>query len=384
MTTRTTLTRRRRRGFGSVRRLPSKRWQAMYSGPDLGRHSAPFTFDTRLACEAWLVNEHRLIAGGTWTPPSTRTAVRRARTATLAEYGPAAITRRRVRGGPLKPRTSALYRGQFARLIAPDLGHLSLGEITPTLVSRWYDDLDPSKPTQRAHAYSLLRTLLGQAVEEGLLVANPCHIRGAGRVSRAAHDVRVATPDEIDTIAAAMPPRLAALVQIAAWCGLRFGELAELRRHDIDIERGIVSVSRGVTRVDGRDVVSTPKSFAGIRTVTIPPHVVPLIVEHLAEFVGPGPEALLFPRASDPSLHAIHTEVTKRFAHARSVAGRDDLHLHDLRHTGATLAAQAGATLAELMTRMGHSTPTAAIRYQHAAQGRDAEIAARMSAQRQG
>ena len=64
---------------------------------------------------------------------------------------------------------------------------------------------------------------------------------------------------------------------------------------------------------------------------------------------------------------------------ARSVAGRPDLRVHDLRHTGAVLAAQSGATLAWLMARIGHSTPQAALRYQHAARGRDAEIAARMS-----
>jgi len=55
-------------------------------------------------------------------------------------------------------------------------------------------------------------------------------------------------------------------------------------------------------------------------------------------------------------------------------------HKHDLRHTGAVLAASTGATLAELMARLGHSTPAAALRYQHAAAGRDAEIARALSA----
>ena len=64
---------------------------------------------------------------------------------------------------------------------------------------------------------------------------------------------------------------------------------------------------------------------------------------------------------------------------ARDAAGRPDLRFHDLRHTGAVLAAQTGATLAELMARLGHSTPAAAMRYQHAAQDRDAVIASRLS-----
>jgi integrase len=64
---------------------------------------------------------------------------------------------------------------------------------------------------------------------------------------------------------------------------------------------------------------------------------------------------------------------------ARKVAGREDLRFHDLRHTGAVMAAQSGATLAELMARLGHTTPAMAIRYQHASLDRDAEIARRLS-----
>jgi hypothetical protein len=55
--------------------------------------------------------------------------------------------------------------------------------------------------------------------------------------------------------------------------------------------------------------------------------------------------------------------------------GRDDLHLHDLRHTGLTFAAATGATTAELMHRAGHASSDAALRYQHATQDRDQVLA---------
>ena len=67
------------------------------------------------------------------------------------------------------------------------------------------------------------------------------------------------------------------------------------------------------------------------------------------------------------------------FNKAREAAGRPDLRFHDLRHTGAVLAARAGATIAELMARLGHTTPAAAMIYQHAAEDRDSEIARRLS-----
>ena len=95
--------------------------------------------------------------------------------------------------------------------------------------------------------------------------------------------------------------------------------------------------------------------------------------------VGAGRDGLLFPAAHDPAAHMRPATLYKVFYPAREAAGRPDLRFHDLRHTGAVLAASTGATLAELMARLGHSTPGAAMRYQHAAKGRDAEIAALLS-----
>jgi integrase len=82
---------------------------------------------------------------------------------------------------------------------------------------------------------------------------------------------------------------------------------------------------------------------------------------------------------SSTGLRTARTTLYRVFYKARVTAGRPDLRWHDLRHTGAVLAASTGATLAELMARLGHSTPGAALRYQHAARGRDAEIAAALS-----
>lgn len=370
-----------RRGFGKLRRLPSGRYQASYIGPDLARHNAPSTFQARMDGEAWVASERRLIELEGWTAPSERARARRGGL-TLAEYAPGAVERRRVRGEPLKPRTRALYLSLLQRIILPALGARVLRSITVDDVARWYDRLDLEHPTQRAHAYALLRTVLGEAVSDGLIPSNPCQVRGAGRTTRVRR-IQIATPDELVRIVEHMPPRLRLVVLLAAWCGLRYGELAELRRRDVDLEAGALNVARAVVRVNGVDIVGTPKSHAGVRVVAIPPHLWPVIDAHLAEHTDPGPDALLFPRPGTQR-HLIHTELTKVYTKARTAAGRPDLRLHDLRHTGATLAAQTGATLAELMGRLGHSTPAAALRYQHVAGGRDAEIAAALSRMAEG
>lgn len=172
------------------------------------------------------------------------------------------------------------------------------------------------------------------------------------------------------------------LATVAAWCALRFGELTELRRKDLDLVRGLVKIRRGVTWVDGEPVIGAPKSDAGVRDVTIPPHLVPQLEAHLAAFAEPTREGLVFPAAGGGHLN--HGTFYKHFRAARTAAGRQDLRFHDLRHTGAVMAAQTGATTRELMDRLGHSTATMAMNYQHVADGRAVEIARRLSAMAEG
>ena len=138
-------------------------------------------------------------------------------------------------------------------------------------------------------------------------------------------------------------------------------------------------MNRAATRVGGEVIVGLPKSDAGVRSVHLPPHLGPVLLAHLGEHVGPGKESLLFPSVLNPEVTLHHQTLYKQWDRARVAAGRPDLRIHDLRHGAAVMAARSGATLAELMQRLGHSTSRAAMRYQHAAQGRDAEIAMALS-----
>lgn len=360
-----------KRSFGQLRKLPSGRWQAGYTGPDAAVHRAPSTFTAKIDAEGWLASERRLIESGEWGSPGTRRASKRGRSRTLAEYSEWWLADR-----TLKPRTREHYASLLERQIVPGLGSLPLAGVTTPIVREWYADLGTATPTLRAHAYGLLRTILGTALEDQVIPANPCHIRGAGATKRV-HRIRPATLDELTALAAAMPPRYRLMVLLAAWCALRFGELTELRRRDIDQTNGIIRVRRGVTRVGSALVVGTPKSDAGVRDVVIPPHLLPMLRAHVIEHADPGPDGLLFPAPHGG--HLRQSSLQKPYYHARKAAGRPDLRFHDLRHTGAVLAAATGATLAELMARLGHSTTGAAMRYQHAAQDRDRVIAEALS-----
>lgn len=328
---------------------------------------APFTFDTKTDADAWLKAQTRDVDRGVWAPPEQRTR----RALRLREYAATWLADRE-----LKPSTRALYRDLLDVLILPDLGDVYLDKLTPTTVRAWHAKSNGKTPTRRAHAYSLLRTIYSTAVADELVTANPCRIRGAGYAKRA-KEIRPATLAELEVIVDQVPDRYAAMVLLAAWCGLRFGELTELRRGDVDLPAGVLRIERGVTRVDGEFIVGDPKSQAGRRTVAIPPHLKPVIKNHLAAHTKPGSVALLFPGRGGQ--HMQPSTLYKVFYPARDAAGRPDLRFHDLRHTGATLAAATGATLAELMARIGHSTPAAAMRYQHAAADRDQAIAEALS-----
>lgn len=371
------------RGWGHLRTLPSKRVQASFLGPDLVRYNAPHTFGTKMDAEAWLASQHRAISMGTWKPP--RPAGPNADSLNFAEYAAAWIDGRRTRKGePLRPRTKDHYQSLLEKFLTPEFGHLPLANITPAAVRRWYAK-QTSRPTYRAHAYGLLKAIMQTATDDETIetvTSNPCTIRGGGVADRRTR-IEPATLEELAVLVESMPERLRAMVLLAAWAQLRFGELVELRRKDVVIRSdgghryGVVKVRRGAVRVDGKVVVGAPKTAAGVRDVHLPPHLLPAIEAHLKDHTGPGANALLFPAASGGTLApaSLYTHYYK----ARDAAGRPDLAFHHLRHTGAVFAAQAGGTLAELMARLGHTTPGAAMRYQHAARGRDAEIAARLS-----
>lgn len=363
-------TKGRKASFGSVRKLPSGRWQARYTGPDSREHKAPTTFATKGDAQTWLSMQRADITRSTWLPDATRDS-----SPTLAMLAEQWLAMPRTK--PLKPRTASHYRSLLNRFILPDLGDLKVRRITTETVERWYYALPEDRPTYRAHAYSLLRTILGYAVTKKFTPANPATIAGAG-TARRHRRIEPATVEELATIIEHMPQRYRPMVLLAAWCALRFGELTELRRKDIDLAQGVVDVARAVVHVDGGAVVGSPKSAAGVRTVAIPPHLLPVLAEHL-DTLPRSHEALLFPSATNDDMHLKQSSLAKVFYPARAAAGRKDLRFHDLRHTGAVFAAMTGATLAELMGRLGHSTPRAALIYQHRARGRDAEIAAALS-----
>jgi len=368
------MAKRQPRGAGSIRTLPSGRHQARVK-VDGVLHSAPHTFDTRQAAQLWLNAQNKAIAAGTWEPPAKQPLVDDGKAARFSDYAQTWLTQR-----GLKPRTVEAYRHLLDTSLLPVWGGTRIDAIKVIDVKKWYATLDPSTPTTRAHTYALLRAILQTAWQDDLIESNPCRIRGGGQVKRATKTV-IPTAEQVQALADAMPSaKYKTMVLLAAWCGLRFGELTELRRSDVLFDGDtpvVVAVRRAVVRVEGRFEVGPPKSDAGVRDVVIPPHIRAAVQGYLTTLPA-GDDALLFPGSRNGS-HMAPSSLYKPFYRVRAQVGLPSLRWHDLRHFSGTVAAQTGATLAEIMGRLGHSTSQAAMRYQHVASNRDEQIAQAMS-----
>lgn len=361
-----------KRGFGEVGQLPSGRYRARYTGPDGSRHSAPITFVARIDAEGWLVDQERMISRGEWEPPARQVREVHEAPLLLGEYAATVVARRRIRPG-----TAALYAKLLRLTILPAFAKRPLGEITAAEVSTWYAGMRGT-PTQQANAYGLLKSIFKEAVEERLVEVSPCRVK-AGTQKERAREIEVLTVDQLNRYLAAVPEARRVPLLLAGWCGLRSGEVRGLRVRDLDLDLGVVHVRQAVVRLKGQLLIGPPKTGAGVRSVSIPPHLLPALRQWAARQPVREREALLFPAGDG---HSPLNDSVLRVAHNKGKAaiGMPGLTIHGLRHTSATLAAQLGATLAELQARIGHSTPNMAMRYQHVAAERDAQLAARMSA----
>lgn len=410
------------RRFGSIRKRESGRYQVRYRGPDGLMRSAPQTFARKAEAERYLALVEAQMLQGEWTEPA-QSKIR------LLDYAQTWIEQR----PGLRPRTVELYGWLLKRHVAPHLGNAELGKLNTQMIRAWRAKLlaEGVSLTMTAKAYRLLRAILMTAVnEDKVLPANPCRVKGAG--GEHAPERPVLTIAQVFTLAdrigvrpignihqrgqrfrlryrasgGAMhahtelfatrlaaeralwellnrghaegerDTRFRALVLLAAFASLRWGEVTALRRCDLDLDAGTVRVRAAFTeRSTGQMILGPPKSQAGLRTVSIPAAILPDLITHLTEHTQPDPDALMFTGIKGGPLRRSGFNKLSGWPHVVTGMGLPGLHVHDLRHTGNTLAADMGVSLRNLMARMGHDNERAALIYQHKSSTADRQIA---------
>lgn len=372
--------------WGGIERRASGRYRATYKHPydprPTARVRAPRTFRTKEAAESWLARERALIESGTWTHPDERDRARAAAEAaatraatTFGDYAPAWLAARQ-----LTFETRRTYDSYLRIHLLPAWQDMPLTEITTPLVRSWVaHDLAPDHPPVRQKAYAVFSTIMATAVDDELIPATPCKRSMAPRKPDPLAEVEPLTVAELQALADHVTPQAAALILTMGLCALRSGEARELRRKDLDLDAGVLHVRRAVTG-QGRNLrIGSPKTRGSVRPITVPPALADRLRTHLAEYCETGPDALVFPAVGDPSRHMPSPSLNTVIDRGCRAAGLPSVTSHALRHTGLTLAAQAGATLADLKARAGHTTAAMVMRYQHSTRDRQRMIADRLS-----
>jgi integrase len=414
------------RRFGSIRTLGSGRYQARYPGPDGRLHNAPETFARKSDAEQCLTLIEAQLLKGEWTDPE-RAKVK------LGDYAEKWIVQR----PGLRPRTVELYTGLLKNHIRPYLGGVPLGKLDTAMIREWRAELlgKGASISVAAKAYRLLRAVLMTASQEDRIIPrNPCRIKGAadenteerpvltvaqvfeladsvgrrpvGNVRKLAsgkYRLRYRTsagemrtfPETFTNCARAknalvtmandgqadveIDRRFRALVLLATFASLRWGEVAALRRKDIDLVAGVVHVRAAlIQRESGKLEIGPPKSRASKRTIAIPAAIIPALREHLDTFVGSEADAFVFLGARGKQMRRSNFRQASGWMQAVTDIGAPGLHFHDLRHTGNMWVAP-GTSLADLKARMGHDSVRAAMIYQHATSEADQLIAAMLN-----
>lgn len=256
--------------------------------------------------------------------------------------------------------------------------------MTPSMLRAWLSDLTVKvggrgkklAPGSVAQAYRTLNRVLAAAVDDELVGRNP--LKGVKPPQVATEPMRFLTHEEVKTLAGAIDDRYRALVYVAAYSGLRAGELMALRRHHVDLLRRTISVVEQVQHLDGEYVVSPPKSAAGRRSVSLPRLVADELDSHLRDLEDQSADGLVFPAPEGGYLHS--TNFRRRFwTPAVAAAGLTPLRLHDLRHTCASLAIAAGADVKVLQRMLGHASAALTLdRYGHLMPGQAESVADRL------
>lgn len=344
------------------KKLPTGRWQIRWRDPTGHQRAQNFTYKAdAVAAENIILAD---IQRGTHVP-------RRAGAITVTDWADQWLEGARN----LRQGGRATYRRDLDRYIIPAIGDTQLNRLTDAHIDKLISDLQERlSPATVAKVHRCLRRMLNVAVQRGKLTHSPMVHVQPPRVPQ--REMRFLTAAQVDVLAASIDKRYEAWVLVAAWGGLRWGELAGLRPASVDLDGCRVHVVQQWT--DGR--WEEPKSEQSRRWVTLPGSMRPLLTRHLKKYASD----LVFPA---PQGGPLGSSFRNRFwLPACYDAGlatktKDDKivgapRIHDLRHTAVALAIATGAHPKAIQARMGHSSITVTLdRYGHLFESLDADIA---------
>ncbi|MCZ7532592.1 MAG: site-specific integrase [Acidimicrobiia bacterium] len=352
----------------AIDRRKNGRYRARYEGPDLRWHSR--TFDRKADAKRWLTEQLATSQQGRWIDPN-------AGQVDFARYSTAWLDAKTR----IKAKTRLGYRSLLDSRILPTFGCARLVTISREMVGSWVREMTEEElsPSRIRQAHQCLAAILEQAVDDGLIGRNPARRVELPRLAQPQH--RYLTAEQVTTLAEAMPSfEYRTMIYVFAYGGLRWGELAALRRGRVDVLRRRIDVTESLVDISGSLSFGTPKTHQ-TRTVHLPGFVATMIGHHL-EQVEDDPAALVFTAPQGGPLQYANSR-RAIWNPARSRAGGDlnDITPHDLRHTCASLMRAAGADVKAIQQQLGHQTATVTLNtYTHLFEGDLDEVMDRLDA----
>ncbi|MGH2756238.1 MAG: tyrosine-type recombinase/integrase [Actinomycetota bacterium] len=336
--------------MGSIRRKTGS-YEARYR--DLSGRSRSKSFRTKSEASAFLAQVETAQHAGTWVDPQHG----RIRFSVWAEQETGSWS-------DLRPATRARADSLIRIHVMPEFRDRPIGSITNLHVQSWVTRLSEAglSASTVQGCYRLLSRILASAVSARLIAASPCHDVRLPRLE--SKEMLFLTAEELHRLAQTAE-RFTTLIYSAGYLGLRWGELAGLRRGRVDLLRGNIEVVETLNDVGGHLHFGPPKTKASRRRVSVPEFLVSMLSEHLLSRPG-GPEELVFVGRDGAPLR----RTAFRSRHWKPAVQRaglpESLRFHDLRHTCASLLIAQGAHPKEIQARLGHSSITTTLdRYGH-------------------
>lgn len=333
-----------RRNFGSLRKLPSGRWQARYRHPITGeQHTAPDTFATKTDADRYLAGVQVDLDRGTWRDPK----LGRVTFAAWADaYMEGAVHKRAT--------TRATNESNIKHHILPFFGPIPVALIRPLDVRRFVEGMVANgyKPSTVRTVYAALRAILNAAVQQEIIASSPC--RGIKLPPKTRGEMRILTAEQVVALAEAIDKAYRAMVYLAGVMGLRWSEIAGLRVGRLDLLSRTLTVAETAAQVGGFSDVKTPASR---RTLPIPPFLVEILAEHLAErgLTRADADELVFVSSTGGRLQASNWH-KRSWQPALKKAGLEGFHFHWLRHSSVALMVELGTHPKVIQERLGHAS----------------------------
>jgi integrase len=347
-----------------IRRVAAGSWQVRYRDPS-GRERAR-SFRRKADAEKFLVTVETDKLRGTWADP-------RLAKITVSEWLPTWHASR----VHLRPSTRALSESLLRNHVLPYFGDKRLGSVTPTEVQGFVAHLEEKglAASTIRQCYLLVAGLFSSALDSDIIVRSPC--RGINLPHDAKAEMRFLTTEEVSDLASVIDESYRALVLTAAYAGCRFGELAGLKTHRLDLLRRTLTITESLSEVRGQVRLAPPKTATARRQVALPKFLAEELAGHLAEW-PPGDNAFVFTAPQGGPLLRRNFRRRIWLPAVRASVG-DPMRFHDLRHTHAAMLIAQGEHPKVIQNRLGHSSIKVTLdTYGHLFEGLDEAAADRL------